>query len=152
MKAEELNGLSDEALNVRLAELIGHDEWVIIKQGAYYRPNGCGYTESIKEAWRLPHSEAKKHEMYADNDQVPNCEKVLIARAPLPQFCTDLNAVAEVERTLTNPQYERFMQDLWVLVNPEQTQRSAAPIRCERAYLTAPARQRTIALILTLTA
>lgn len=95
-------------LRVRLAEAVAFDQWVIIKQGLYYRENACGYTGSIKEAWKLPLVEAKKYEMYADRTDVPGNEKVLIERAPMPEYCNSLDAIATARTAIcTTPERRR---------------------------------------------
>jgi len=93
--------VSPEAQRIAIAEACGHDQYVIIKTGYYYRPHAAGYTSSLSEAWKLPYGQAKKYEMYADSPDVPFCEKVLIRPAPPLDYLADLNACAEMEKTLT---------------------------------------------------
>jgi len=92
--------MTDQEINVAIAELCGCDQWMIQKNGYFYRPNACGYTSEVSVAWKLPHEEAKKYEMYADRDDIPGCEKVLLVKAPHPDYCNDLNAMHEAEKTL----------------------------------------------------
>lgn len=100
-------GMSPQKQQLAIAEACKHDLWVIVKRGLYYRANAHGYTNSIAEAWKLPKEEAKKHEMYADRSDVDQCEKVLIQRAPLPDYLNDLNAIHEAIAQVIDP---RFIQ------------------------------------------
>jgi hypothetical protein len=44
--------MTPEAQNAAIAKVCGKDKcWTIIKHGLYYRPNACGYTDRIEEAW-----------------------------------------------------------------------------------------------------
>jgi hypothetical protein len=88
--------MTDQQLNALVAEAIGLDEWVITKNGYYYRSDACGYTSNLAEAWKVPLETAKKYEMYADNLKVPFCEKILIQKAPDPDFGKDLNEMSRV--------------------------------------------------------
>lgn len=67
-----------------------------------------------------------------------------------PNYLTDLNACHSLEERLTDAEYERFMLELWKLVAGDQPRQASAPIRFERAYLSATADQRSDALLLTL--
>lgn len=96
-----MSDLTEQEKRVKIAEACGCDEWVIVKQGYYYRTDACGYTNSLKEAWKLPKVEAKKYEMYADRADVPGCEKVTIQKAQTPDYFHDLNACAEMRKALT---------------------------------------------------
>jgi hypothetical protein len=89
---------------------------VIVKRGQFYRPDAHGYTNSIAEAWKLPLAEAKKYEMYADRDDIPGCEKVLIERAPLPDYLNDLNAMAKAEECIPDDKWELYVFNLRTVV------------------------------------
>ncbi len=101
--------MNDQQLNNLVAEAIGLDEWVITKNGYYYRPDACGYTSNLAEAWKVPLETAKKYEMYADNPRVPFCEKVLIQKAPDPDFGEDLNETRKMETFLMRDENALFL-------------------------------------------
>lgn len=87
--------MTDAEINAKIAELCNQDDaWLIVKRGLFYRPNGCGYTNNIAEAWKLPREQAEKH-IYLRGD-----EPVTISRAPYTSYTTDLNACHEMEKTL----------------------------------------------------
>lgn len=77
-------------------------KFVLIKRGLYYRPDACGYTACIDQAWKISEEEADKH-VY------PHDEPVTKRRAPDTDFLNDLNAMHEAEMTLTKSQRE----DMW---------------------------------------
>lgn len=97
--------LTEEEKRIKIAEFLGYDLHVIMKRGLFYRENAHGYTDSIREAWKLPRAEAKLHEY-------PHDEPVTIRPAPLPDFFHDLNAMAEAEKTLTAEQCEWYWNNL----------------------------------------
>ncbi len=143
-----LTELTEGELNQRLAELVGHDEWMILKRGYYYRPNGNGYTSSLSEAWKLPKSKAKKHEMYVDRKDVDYCEKVFIEQAPIPNYCQSLDAVALVEAGLTDGDCQLYIGHLAKVTDAEfYPFAGTEPLWNHFKIYTASARQRTIALI-----
>ncbi len=107
--------MNDQELNNLVAEAIGLDEWVIIKNGYYYRPNAWGYTDRLSEAWKVPLETAKKYEMYADNPKVAFCEKVLIQKAPTPDFGGDLNEMRRVENCLSDEQWTDYINMLYFI-------------------------------------
>lgn len=137
--------MSDEELSLEVARLVGFDQYVIVKRGLYYRENAGGYTNSLAEAWKLPLAEAKKYEMYAGRADVPACEKVLIKPAPTPDYSCDLNAIAEAEKILDGNIHDgnslryRYSGHVYNICG-----REIQPFR-------APARERCIAFVLTLT-
>lgn len=98
--------MKEEEQKRAIAEAVNFDLYVIVKTGYYYRPNASGYTSDIRDAWKLPYEEAKKYEMYAGRDDVSVNEKVLIEKAPLPDYLNDLNAMDEIEGTL--PQTKHY--------------------------------------------
>lgn len=104
--------MTDQEINQAIAEACGFDLFVIVKRGFYYRPNACGYTNSIAEAWKLPRAEAKRYEMYVDRSDVNQCEKVLIQSAPTPDYCNDLNAMHEAEELLNEKQCAEYRRHL----------------------------------------
>lgn len=91
-----------------IANLIGLDEWVIVKQGLYYRHNACGYTPSIDEAWKLPYDQARKYEVHATSESIPEGYKVRIRRAPIPKYFEDLNAMRKAEEWLSKYNWDLF--------------------------------------------
>lgn len=101
--------MNDQQLNNLVAEAIGLDEWVIIKGGYYYRPDACGYTSNLSEAWKVPLETAKRYEMYADNPHVHFYEKVLIQKAPTPDFGGDLNEARKMETFLMRDENALFL-------------------------------------------
>lgn len=129
-----------------MAAVLDSALYVITKRGAYYRHGGCGYTNSITDAWKLPLAEAKKYEMYADRNDVPYCEKVLIEPAPTPNYATDLNAMHEAEKTLSDEQHDAYRSKLWEITYVE-TDFAMLLDAHARAYCNATARQRAIAFL-----
>lgn len=105
--------MNDQQLNNLVAEAIGLDEWVITKNGYYYRPNACGYTDRLSEAWKVPLETAKKYEMYADNPKVAFYDKVLIEKAPTPDFGGDLNEMRRAENCLSDEQWTDYINMLY---------------------------------------
>lgn len=101
--------MNDQELNNLVAEAIGLDEWVITKNGYYYRPDACGYTDRLSEAWKVPLETAKKYEMYADNPKVAFYDKVLIEKAPTPDFGGDLNEMRRAETFLMKDENALFL-------------------------------------------
>ncbi len=106
----ELEAMSDAELRIMLAEL---DGW---KRHDKHE-DGFGAGQRLTTGWNNPGG---------------------IWFRKLPDFTADLNAVHQVEKTLTLDQSTRYMSDLWP--------RGYAPFQA----VSAKARQRTIALILTL--
>lgn len=107
--------MNDQQLNNLVAEAIGLDEWVITKNGYYYRPNACGYTDRLSEAWKVPLEMAKKYEMYADNPKVAFYDKVLIEKAPTPDFGADLNEMRRAENYLSDEQWTDYINMLYFI-------------------------------------
>lgn len=105
--------MNDQELNNLVAQAIGLDEWVITKNGYYYRPNACGYTDRLSEAWKVPLETAKKYEMYADNPKVAFYDKVLIEKAPTPDFGGDLNEMRRAENCLSDEQWTDYINMLY---------------------------------------
>lgn len=123
--------MTDDEIRIAVAESVAFDMWVIQKRGLYYRPNANGYTSSLAEAWKLPFAEVKKHEAYVDRNDVPHSEKVFIKPAPYPDYPNDLNAMHEVEKTLSGCVRVKYLNSLTALSNPAF---ATARQRCE-AYL-----------------
>lgn len=105
--------MNDQELNNLVAQAINLDEWVITKNGYYYRPNACGYTDRLSEAWKVPLETAKKYEMYADNPKVAFYDKVLIEKAPTPDFGGDLNEMRRAENYLSDEQWTDYINMLY---------------------------------------
>ncbi len=128
------------AQQTALAKHLGLDrQFVLMKRGYYYRVNAAGYTDQLSEAWRVNEVEAKKH---ARSGQEP----VTMHPLPWPDWAGDLNAMREVELTLTDHQHKQFRQHL-ILAAVEESNRLIAWSRIE----TSPsAAQRLEALLRTL--
>ena len=107
--------MNDQELNNLVAQAINLDEWVITKNGYYYRPNACGYTDRLSEAWKVPLETAKKYEMYADNPKVAFYDKVLIEKAPTPDFGGDLNEMRRAENYLSDEQWTDYINMLYFI-------------------------------------
>lgn len=83
--------MSPSEINIAINEVLGtNDRWVLVKRDLYYRTNGCGYTNSIGEAWILTEREADRH-VY------PHDEPVTKHRAPLTDYANSLDAMHEAE-------------------------------------------------------
>lgn len=67
-----------------------------------------------------------------------------LGRIYIPNWPGSLDAMHEVEKTLTDAQYERFRLELWNLTtdNERPIHNESAPTRLERAYLSSTAAQR----------
>lgn len=140
--------MTDTEMRIAIAEACGvANRWFIMKRGRYYRPNACGYTSDIKEAWIVTEEEANKH-VY------PHDEPVTKHRAPLPDYPNDLNACHEMEKVLTQEQQESFVHNLVGLIcNPVEVEYgplnlTQADILWMVAHATGP--QRAEALLRTL--
>ena len=70
-------------------------------------------------------------------------------------FCTDINALAEAEKTLTPEQWESYLKCLYEIISPYDGLDIPGEVGLiyfgMHVALTAPARQRAEALLLTLT-
>lgn len=64
--------------------------------------------------------------------------------APLPLYTTDLNACAEMERTLTEDQHDAFRRELWEVIASQKQYPT------ERDFVSATAPQRAEAFLRTL--
>jgi len=117
--------MNDQQLNNLVAEAIGLDEWVITKNGYYYRPNAWGYTDRLSEAWKVPLETAKKYgvlvtrfyedKIYTDNPKVAFYDKVLIEKAPTPDFGGDLNEMRRAENCLSDEQWTDYINMLYFI-------------------------------------
>ena len=67
----------------------------------------------------------------------------------LPNYPEDLNACAEMESTLKDDQYERYLLDLWNIATDKErpVHNECAPTRFERAYLSATPLHRCLAFL-----
>lgn len=136
---ENPQSMTKEEKNVRLAEIQGVKCRRCKGQGSYLRhgPHEWYRIGYGKDQQRTPcdHITHDQYKPYGDL---------------LPDYCNDLNAVHDIEETLTDEQYERYSVDLWSIVNHAQIRQPSHPTRCERTFMSASAEQRTDALILTL--
>lgn len=109
--------MTDTEMRIAIAEACGvANRWFIMKRGRYYRPNACGYTSDIKEAWIVTEEEANKH-VY------PHDEPVTKHRAPLPDYPNDLNACHEMEKVLSHEQQEQYWDELErVILDPVRSE------------------------------
>lgn len=88
--------MSDEQINVAIAEACGKDRlFVLKKRGLYYRPNAAGYTDRVSEAWIISEEEADRH-------TYPHDDPVTKHRAPVPNYANDLNAMFSAEEWLAS--------------------------------------------------
>ncbi len=79
--------LTNSQKEAELAKLDGKDnQWVIMKHGLYYRPNGHGYTNNLDEAWLVSEEIADKH-------TYPYDEPVTKHRAPYPDYLNSYDAI-----------------------------------------------------------
>ena len=83
---------TDEELNRVIAEWMGPRQFLLIKHRLYWGPNRSGYVQHIALAGRYSDEESKKLEsVHGEPDDVTRVE------APIPNYCTDLNAIHEAE-------------------------------------------------------
>lgn len=131
---ETLSALSDGELNVRLAKLLGytfHDVKTLPHTG-----------EAVfGKFWLRPG--VKIETLNADDI----CWRE--GTSP-PRFCSDLNETAKVEAGLTDQNHCAFLNYLEAITEPPPDSIPWREIKHNRAMVSATARQRTIALILTL--
>lgn len=132
--------MTDQEINRAVAESVGDDRWLIVKRGYFYRPNGHGYTSHVSEAWALPLAEAKKHEYLIGE------EPVTLRKAPIPDYCNDLNAMHDVENRMTDDEHLRFRNALWLLI----IKTTQFPHHVSRNVHSATARQRAEAYLRTI--
>jgi hypothetical protein len=94
--------VSDEEINVAIAEACGIPMFGLKKRGYWYRPNARGYTDRNNEAGRYTLVEAKKHEYKRGNAD----ERVTIFQLPPPDYCNDLNAMHGAEKIFDGMDYK----------------------------------------------
>ena len=108
----KITELTPEQKRIMCHKACGKELYMIVKQGMYYRPDAAGYTGEPSLAWRLPLKQAKRYEMYADRDDVPNSEKVTLEEVSALPYDTSLDAMAEAEATLTDGEHFIFRHQL----------------------------------------
>jgi hypothetical protein len=133
-EAEHRRGraMTQEEKRIAIAKVCGvHNQFVLVKRGLYYRPEGQGYTSNINEAWRLPEEQATRHEY-------PHDRPVTKKPAPLPDYFGDLNAMHEAEKVLDvspeSPGSIRYSYAYFVyILTPREMQpmRAPAAVRAE---------------------
>jgi hypothetical protein len=145
----KLSEMTDAQKNAAVAEIVGRQLYVLVKQGYYYRPGAHGYTSSLSDAWKLPLDEAKKYEMYANDPRVPGNEKVLIETAPIPSYTTDLNACADMERALTSEECSAYHLEI-EKIHDKHTEKFNGEVtfECENFYFHVSPEWRTDAFLL----
>ncbi len=94
--------MKDHEINQAVAESVGFNWWAVEKGGWYYREGGSGYTNRIEEAGRYTEADARK--------ELVRGEPMGVRPIPHPDYCNDLNAMHEVEKTLK----ARMDQDTYV--------------------------------------
>jgi hypothetical protein len=92
--------MTSEEINRAVAESVGFNWWAVEKGGWYYRQGGAGYTNRIEEAGRYTEADARK--------ELVRGEPMGVHAIPPPDYCNDLNAMHEVEKTLTDEQHRLF--------------------------------------------
>ena len=96
--------MKDHEINQAIAESVGFNWWAVEKGGWYYRQEGAGYTNRIEEAGRYTEADARK--------LLVRGEPMSVRRIPHPDYCNDLNAMHEVEKTLTDKQKSMYVIEL----------------------------------------
>lgn len=105
--------MQPEQQRIAIAEACGvANRWVIMKCGLYYRPDAKGYTSNLSEAWIVS-------EDVADAHVYPHDEPVTKHRAPIPDYCGDLNAMHIAEKRLHASERQKFQDYLSVIVERE---------------------------------
>lgn len=144
MTLAELQAMTDDEIRVRVAEVMG---WKFQQVHKYISGPSWEVTSptgvvigSREFPFRSSHG--------PDSNHIPLKAKTDSCYL-LPNWPASLDACAEFERGLTDEEYERYSTDLWRLVNGDQPRQESAPIRCERAYLSAKARHRCEAFLMT---
>lgn len=100
---------------IAIAEFCGTDRlFYLKKRGYYYRENGAGYTSCEASAGIYTEEEALKH-VY------PHDEPVTMHPATLPDYCTDLNAIAQAEAKLRGNEVRKYSDALTRLVSKQST-------------------------------
>ena len=84
--------MNDEEINRAIAEHLGWKWWAVEKGGWYYRQGGAGYTNRIEGAGRYTEADARK--------ELVRGEPMGVHPIPPPNYCGDLNAMHEAEKTL----------------------------------------------------
>ena len=96
------NYMTNEEKSRRIAKFCGKDNlFVLKKRGLYYRPDGCGYTDNISEAWQLKEEDADKH-------TYPYDEPVTKHPAPIPDYFSDFGAILDAKNLLEPFQRMKF--------------------------------------------
>lgn len=77
-----------------------------------YRPDACGYTNNVADAWQVPEDVAKKHSCGSETDS----DRVIYERVPTPNYCKDLNAMHYVEMAqvvqFNGPEFYDTLQEI----------------------------------------
>ncbi|MFA9262898.1 MAG: hypothetical protein ACEQSB_06150 [Undibacterium sp.] len=94
-----------EKMRLMCAEACGTaDFYAVVKNGLFYRPNECGYTDRIEEAGR--YSKAKAESLLVSGEYMQT--RLL----PCPKYDTSLDAMAAAEATLTDEESDGYMDAL----------------------------------------
>lgn len=138
--------MNKDEINRAIANAVGQPMFVMLKQGAYYRPGASGYTMELSEAGQWPENEARRLECskgYPD--------EVKAIPAPSKDYTGCLNACHEMVATLDGSDKIHFTSFLYSVAvakeysfadhfigwpQAEMLANATAPQRCE-AFLRA---------------
>lgn len=121
--------MTNDEMNIAIAEACGKaDQYHLMKQGYYYRPNAGGYTACRSEAWTVSKEVAQKH-VY------PHDIPVTMVPADAPDYCTDLNAMRDAVEALTEAEKETYDYDLYKVINNNEYLWNATATHRAEAFL-----------------
>lgn len=125
LKPSEVNALIAEECEVPM--------FAILKDGYYYRPNGCGYTQSISQAGRYTKEDGEKELVSGENMRLiphPACDYYgsLDHCAAMRATLTEEESIEYVERldkaTRASTLWPRWRETMQLL-------NASAPYHCE---------------------
>lgn len=96
--------MSEEEINIAIAEYCGCTWYAVEKAGWYYRQGGHGYTNRIEEAGKYSKEDAQK--------EIVRGEPMSIVKIPHSDYCNDLNEMHEIEKMLDDDQWLEYMLNL----------------------------------------
>ena len=132
--------MTNQEINIAIAEACGLRLFVLHKPlhdpFGYYRENANGYTNDIEKAWRVTAEIAAKYV----NGREDQPDRVIAEPAPVPNYCNDLNAMHEAEKTLNEKEAMFYLHRLFQKRLKDGSTGTIACIMDNSVFATAPQR------------